>query len=115
MCCMWISYFSVLSYNQVSTGFKGVAVITDNKSAMSSTEEDLENIGILHIDPAIKPFKDHFKYRLKRYIDQKKLIEEYEGGLEEFAQGDCNCWHCFPSIFPFYISMPTKIRCLTTN
>ncbi|XP_057435151.1 1,4-alpha-glucan-branching enzyme 1, chloroplastic/amyloplastic-like isoform X2 [Lotus japonicus] len=74
-------------HERVSTGFKGVAVITDNKSAMSATEEDLENIGILHIDPAIKPFKDHFKCRLKRYIDQKKLIEEYEGGLEEFAQG----------------------------
>ncbi|KAK7311016.1 hypothetical protein RJT34_08865 [Clitoria ternatea] len=74
-------------YEKVSAGFKGIAVMTDDKSTMSSTGEDLENIGILLIDPALQPYKDHFKYRLKRYVDQKKLIEEYEGGIEEFAQG----------------------------
>ncbi|KAG4391845.1 hypothetical protein GLYMA_04G017700v4 [Glycine max] len=74
-------------HERVSSHFKGIAVMTDDKSTMSSTEEDLENIGIFHIDPSLKPYKDHFKYRLKRYVDQKKLIEEYEGGLEEFSQG----------------------------
>ncbi|KAG5030504.1 hypothetical protein JHK85_014486 [Glycine max] len=69
--------------------------MTDDKSTMSSTEEDLENIGIFRICPSLKPYKDHFKYRMKRYVDQKKLIEEYEGGLEEFAQGDSDFWHCF--------------------
>lgn len=62
----------------------------DDKSTMPSTEEDLENIGILRVDPSLEPHKDHFKYRLKRYLDQKKLIEAYEGGLEEFAKGDYN-------------------------
>ncbi|KAG5018163.1 hypothetical protein JHK87_014018 [Glycine soja] len=70
----------------VTSHFKGRAVMTDDKSTMSSTEEDLENIGIFRICPSLKPYKDHFKYRMKRYVDQKKLIEEYEGGLEEFAQ-----------------------------
>lgn len=82
--------------------------MTDDKSTMSSTEEDLENIGIFHIDPSLKPYKDHFKYRLKRYVDQKKLIEEYEGGLEEFSQGDYDSCHCFMFVFLFYISMHTN-------
>ncbi|KAL9312514.1 hypothetical protein ACSQ67_017966 [Phaseolus vulgaris] len=74
-------------HEMVSSHFKGVAVMTDDKSTISSTEEYLENIGIFSIDPSLKPYKDHFKYRLKRYVEQKKLIEEYEGGLEEFAKG----------------------------
>ncbi|MED6119226.1 hypothetical protein PIB30_009875 [Stylosanthes scabra] len=71
----------------VRFGFKGVGVMTDDKSTMSTTDEDLENIAILDVDPALRPYKDHFNYRLKRYADQKKLIDEYEGGLEEFAKG----------------------------
>ena len=105
-----IDKFGVFSFNQVRSGFKGVAVMTDDKSTMSSIEEDLENIGILHIDPALEPYKDHFKYRLKRYVDQKKLIEEYEGGLEEFAKGDSNCLQCPTSVFLFCTSMHTKLR-----
>nr|AHW50662.1 starch branching protein I [Lens culinaris] len=74
-------------YEKVSSGFKGISVMTDDKSTMSFIEEDVENIGILNVDSSLEPFKDHFKYRLKRYLHQKKLIEEYEGGLEEFAKG----------------------------
>lgn len=74
--------------------------MTDDTSTMSSSEEDLENISILHVDPSLEPYKDHFKYRLKRYVDQKKLIEAYEGGLEEFAKGDYNHWHsCVPFLY----------------
>lgn len=50
-------------------------------------EDDTEKIGLFSIDPGLEPFKDHFRYQLKRYVDQKKLIEKYEGSLEEFAQG----------------------------
>ncbi|CAJ2642847.1 unnamed protein product [Trifolium pratense] len=75
-------------YEKVSSGFKSIAVMTDDKSTMSSSvEEDSENIGILHADSSLEPYKDHFKYRLKRYLHQKKLIEEHEGSLEEFAKG----------------------------
>lgn len=85
--------------------------MTDDKSTMSSIEEDVESIGILHSDPSLETYKDHFKYRLKRYVDQKKLIEEYEGGLKEFAQGYCNCRHCFSSALLFYIlCVHTKLR-----
>ncbi|KAK4276454.1 hypothetical protein QN277_014602 [Acacia crassicarpa] len=62
-------------------------VLTDDKSTMSSFEDEVENIGIFRIDPGLEPYKDHFRYRVKRYVDQKKLIEKYEGGLEEFAKG----------------------------
>lgn len=74
------------------------AVMTDDKSTVSSFEEDLENIGILGVDPSLEPHKDHFRYRLKRYVDQKKLIEKYEGGLEEFAKGIYSYLHCYSYI-----------------
>lgn len=51
-------------------------------------EEDAENIPLINIDPTLKPYKDHFKYRIKRFADQEKLIEKHEGSLEEFALGN---------------------------
>ncbi|KAJ0086977.1 hypothetical protein Patl1_09401 [Pistacia atlantica] len=63
------------------------AVLTDDPSTMTSMDDDTENIGILRIDPGLEPFKDHFKYRVSKYVDQKNLFESYEGGLEEFAKG----------------------------
>ncbi|KAK4348914.1 hypothetical protein RND71_031669 [Anisodus tanguticus] len=64
-------------------------VLTDDNSTTASLEEDVEteNIGLLNLDPALEPYLAHFKYRMKRYVDQKKLIEKYEGALEEFALG----------------------------
>lgn len=53
-------------------------------------EEATETFAVLDLDPGLRPYKDHFGYRMKRYISQKKLIEKYEGSLEDFAQGnDC--------------------------
>lgn len=63
------------------------ALITDDNSAMATMGEDTEHIGILDTDPGLEPFKDHFGYRMRRYVEQKELIEKYEGSLEEFAQG----------------------------
>jgi 1,4-alpha-glucan branching enzyme len=54
---------------------------------MTSSEEDTDDIGILRIDPGLEPYRDHFTCRVKRYIDQKALLEKHEGGLEEFALG----------------------------
>ncbi|PQM36693.1 1 4-alpha-glucan-branching enzyme 1 chloroplastic/amyloplastic isoform X2 [Prunus yedoensis var. nudiflora] len=34
----------------------------------------MESIGILSIDQALEPYKEHFKYRIKRYVDQKSLL-----------------------------------------
>ena len=63
------------------------ALVTDESATMTSSEEDADNIGILRIDPGLEPYKDHFACRVRRYIDQKALLEKYEGGLEEFALG----------------------------
>ncbi|CAD6213657.1 unnamed protein product [Miscanthus lutarioriparius] len=37
--------------------------------------------------PKLNKFKDHFSYRIKRFLDQKGSIEENEGSLEEFSKG----------------------------
>ena len=86
-------YFCASSYlmrllNQANYSPAISAVLTDDNSAMMTAEEDTENFGLLSIDPRLEPFRDHFKYRIKRYADQKRLIEKYEGSLEEFARGD---------------------------
>ncbi|KAJ6351985.1 hypothetical protein OIU76_001239 [Salix suchowensis] len=76
-----------ISYNdRVRHGFAISAVLTDD-STMTTVGDDMENIGLLSIDPGLESFKEHFRYRMKRYVDQKKLIERHEGGLEEFALG----------------------------
>lgn len=55
---------------------------------MMHIEEDTERVAVLDLDPGLRPYKDHFGYRMKRYISQKMLIEKYEGSLEDFAQGN---------------------------
>lgn len=64
------------------------AVAFDESSTMETIEEDTANIGILGVDPGLEPFREHFKYRVQRYAEQKKLFEKYEAGLEEFAKGN---------------------------
>lgn len=51
-------------------------------------EEDAENIGLFSLDPSLEAYGDHFKYRIRRFTNQKNLIEKHEGNLEEFAQGN---------------------------
>ncbi|XP_010556050.1 PREDICTED: 1,4-alpha-glucan-branching enzyme 1, chloroplastic/amyloplastic-like isoform X2 [Tarenaya hassleriana] len=63
------------------------AVLRGESPAMTLSEEDVENIGILAVDPALEKYKDHFRYRMTRYLEQKKLFEKHEGGLEEFSRG----------------------------
>ncbi|KGN47537.1 1,4-alpha-glucan-branching enzyme 1, chloroplastic/amyloplastic [Cucumis sativus] len=63
------------------------SVMTEDTSTVSSTDESMENIGILSHDPGLKPFKDHFKYRVGRYTDLLNLLDKHEGGLDEFARG----------------------------
>ena len=74
-------------FGKVRYGSPISAVLVDDSSTMTSSEEDTENIGILGVDPALEPFKDHFQFRIKKYEDQKNLFEKHEGGLEEFAKG----------------------------
>ncbi|PKA60826.1 1,4-alpha-glucan-branching enzyme, chloroplastic/amyloplastic [Apostasia shenzhenica] len=59
----------------------------NDTSALPNIEENVENIEVLNVDPTLKPCKDHFLFRSKRYVEQKTQIEKYEGSLEEFAHG----------------------------
>lgn len=64
------------------------AIVTDDSSTVTSTEEDTYDISILGIDRGLEPYRDHFRYRVGRYVDQNALLEKHEGGLEEFARGE---------------------------
>ncbi|KAG8378766.1 hypothetical protein BUALT_Bualt07G0019200 [Buddleja alternifolia] len=61
--------------------------MTDDHST-SANMEDAENIGLFSLDPGLESYKDHFRYRIRRYVDQKKLNDKHESSLEEFAQGN---------------------------
>ncbi|KAF3974987.1 hypothetical protein CMV_001728 [Castanea mollissima] len=74
-------------YRRVQDSSTISVLVTDDSSTMTSTEEDTDNIGILGSDPGLEPYKDHFKYIVRKYAEQKALFEKYERGLEEFAQG----------------------------
>lgn len=70
---------------------------------MTVSTEETEDIGVLSTDSSLEPYKEHFKYRLKGYLDQKSLLEKFEGGLEEFAQGDF--YFTSSMLFPFGLYM----------
>ncbi|GER55487.1 4-alpha-glucan-branching enzyme [Striga asiatica] len=81
-----VSPLSIRAHKKVcSSSVPGV--LTDDQSTEANMEEDTENIGLCNLDPGLEAYKDHFEYRIRRYVDQKNLIEKHEGGLEEFAQG----------------------------
>ncbi|KAL0016830.1 hypothetical protein SO802_003899 [Lithocarpus litseifolius] len=74
-------------YRKVQDSSTISVLVTDDSSTMTSTEEDTDDIGILGSDPGLEKYKDHFKYRVRKFAEQKALFEKYERGLEEFAQG----------------------------
>nr|GEU98143.1 1,4-alpha-glucan-branching enzyme 1, chloroplastic/amyloplastic-like isoform X1 [Tanacetum cinerariifolium] len=63
------------------------ALVTDELSAMTSKKADSKNLRIMELDPGLKPYKDHLEYRMERFTEQKLLIDQNEGSLEEFAKG----------------------------
>ncbi|KAL6011913.1 hypothetical protein ACLOJK_002379 [Asimina triloba] len=79
----WVSHVVISAKH----GSAAATILKDDSSVMRTIEEDSENLGIFELDPALEQSKDHFRYRSKKYAEQKKLIEKYEGSLEEFAQG----------------------------
>lgn len=82
-------------------------VLTDDHSTVANMEEDTENIGLLSLDPGLEAYKDHFIYRVRGYVDKKKLIEKHEASLEEFAQGntidDKVLFICLSELFRMYL------------
>ncbi|XP_050234417.1 1,4-alpha-glucan-branching enzyme 1, chloroplastic/amyloplastic-like [Mercurialis annua] len=83
------SFLSTVSVNKKvqQHGLTISAVMTEDRSMMTNNEVDLENIGLLSTDAGLEQFKDHFRYRIERFINQKQLIGKHEGGLEEFSKG----------------------------
>ncbi|KAM7256311.1 hypothetical protein ACFE04_012052 [Oxalis oulophora] len=78
---------SILGNGKVKHTSKMSAVLTEDDVQETDTGKDLENMAILQTDPDLESFKDHFKYRMKKYTDQKELFEKHEGGLAEFSKG----------------------------
>jgi 1,4-alpha-glucan branching enzyme len=54
---------------------------------MAATKDDVNHLPIYELEPELEQFKDHFSYRMKRYLEQKSSIDKNEGGLEEFSKG----------------------------
>lgn len=75
-----------MHYFKAERDFAISSVLGENQ-AMTTTEEDVQHHGIFDLDPSLEKFKDHLIYRSKKYVEQKSLIEKFEGSLEEFAQG----------------------------
>jgi 1,4-alpha-glucan branching enzyme len=64
-----------------------VPVTAQGTETMATGGDGLGRLPIYDLDPKLAGFKDHFDYRMKRYLDQKQSIEQHEGSLEEFAKG----------------------------
>lgn len=75
-----------MHYFKAERDFAISSVLGENQ-AMTTTEEDVQHCGIFDLDPSLENFKDHLIYRSKKYVEQKSLIEKFEGSLEEFSQG----------------------------
>lgn len=88
--------------------------MTDDTSTVSSADESMENIGILSHDPGLESFKDHFKYRVRRYADLLNLLDKHEGGLDEFARGAClnHIEHCLLLSYSLIITAMTSFALL---
>lgn len=71
---------------QVKSKFSAPVIVQENKT-METTEENVDQLPIYDLDPKLAELKDHFSYRMKRYLDQKCLIEKHEGSLEDFSKG----------------------------
>lgn len=63
------------------------AVLTSDIYETANMGDAAKNFGLFNLDTGLEPYKDHFRYRMKRYVDQKRLIEKHEGSLDDFSLG----------------------------
>jgi 1,4-alpha-glucan branching enzyme len=75
----------VLHSCKVKSKFATAVTVEENKT-MATAEEDVNHLPIYAVDPKLEEFKDHFSYRMKRYLDQKRSIEKNEGTLRNFPK-----------------------------
>ncbi|RRT55429.1 hypothetical protein B296_00048464 [Ensete ventricosum] len=73
----------------------------DKSSVSSQAKEEVENVEeklrfvpppgtgqkIYEIDPSLWGYRGHHDYRYNRYKKIREVIDQYEGGLEEFSCG----------------------------
>ncbi|KAF6157792.1 hypothetical protein GIB67_038260 [Kingdonia uniflora] len=85
--CAFPSSGRLSIHGKVNHNSANASLLKTEKAAVTTIDEDTDNIGIMGLDPGLEPYKDHLRYRSKKYVEQKKLIEEHEGSLEQFAQG----------------------------
>jgi hypothetical protein len=78
---------NVLHNCKVKSKFATAVTVQENKTMATTAEEDVNHLPIYKVDLKLEEFKDHFIYRMKRYLDQKRSIEKNEGSLEEFSKG----------------------------
>lgn len=81
------SFYHSMNISQTAETGSAISTMLKDNFAMPTVEENSENIKILSVDPSLKPYKDHFIYRSKKYLELNALIEKHEGSLKEFAQG----------------------------
>jgi 1,4-alpha-glucan branching enzyme len=71
---------------KVKSKFATAAIVQEDKT-MATAKGNVDHLPIYDLDPKLVKFKDHFSYRMKKFLDQKGSIEENEGSLEEFSKG----------------------------
>jgi hypothetical protein len=71
---------------KVKSKFATAATVQEDKT-MATAKGDVDHLPIYDLDPKLEIFKDHFRYRMKRFLEQKGSIEENEGSLESFSKG----------------------------
>ncbi|KAF8672883.1 hypothetical protein HU200_049222 [Digitaria exilis] len=81
-----IQHLTIMCLCKVKRKFTIAATVQENKT-MAATKDDVDHLPIYKLDPKLEKFKDHFSYRMTRYLDQKCSIEKNEGSLEEFSKG----------------------------
>nr|CAB3471504.1 unnamed protein product [Digitaria exilis] len=81
-----IKHLTIMCLCKVKRKFTTAATVQENKT-MAATKDDVDHLPIYKLDPKLEKFKDHFSYRMTRYLDQKCSIEKNEGSLEEFSKG----------------------------
>ena len=53
----------------------------------NEVEYSRDGLEVVDVDPLLASHKAHLRYRYSEFLQKKKLIDENEGGIEEFSRG----------------------------
>src|SRR5947207_15992560 len=65
------------------------------QSHRKSSAKLLMNLGVIHLDPWLSPYKDALKSRFSKAQQWVKTIDETEGGIDKFTRGFEICGFTF--------------------